>query len=224
MVATLQRTRPGPGRRLRPLVPTLQPRLLLEGKGTQGSTGPPGTKGLRRGPEEPEGCSTKTSSRQAQPTGRGVGSRPQSAPLSCARSGESWRQGSRQPAGHADTVSHASLGRRSCLESVSSRLYCPPGRQLPELPSQGPPLRGPPRLTGLPLWAGLLYWGLLDGRGLPLWGAPSTGAALMGPLPLGVGLLYWGLLDGRSLPLRGPPLQGPPSMGEGVLSPQGDFL
>ena len=45
--------------------------LFLEGQGTQGSTGSPGTKGLMRGLEEPEGCSTETSSGQAQPTGRG---------------------------------------------------------------------------------------------------------------------------------------------------------
>ena len=120
--------------------------LLLEGQGTQGSTGPPGTKGLTRGPEKPERCSTKTSSRQAQPTGRGVGSRPQSIPLSCARSGESWRQGSSRAAGSLrDTLIATNLWVGGLVWSQSQASYtAPPGRRLPELPSQGPPLLGPP--------------------------------------------------------------------------------
>lgn len=195
MVATLQRTQPIPGRRLRPLVPTLQPSVCFwKARGHKGAWAPPGTKGLTRGPGRafprpafPRPAPDRPSDR------KGVGSRPQRHPaLLCQEWGvlEAGRLlGGREPAGHADTISHTSLGRGACAG----------------LPLEMAVLPSPPQG---------------DSSQSSCHRPSSTGASLMDrPSAMG-GLLYGGppLLGWGCLPLLvGPPLQGPPSMGA-VLS------
>lgn len=146
-----------------------------------------------------------------------MGSRPQRhLALLCQEWGvlEAGRlPGGREPAGHADTVSHTSLGRGACAGLPLEMAVLPsPGRQFPELLSQallygaslmdrpsamgGPPLwgasstvMGVPSSTGGPSSTGTSLYGggAFSLGGLPLWGASSTGVAVpssMGGLPL----------------------------------------
>lgn len=204
MVAALQRTQPIPGRRLGPLVPALQPSVCFwKARGHKGAWAPR-NEGLTGDRDQ---LSQDPLSRDQLRTGpadrKGVGSRPQRhLALLCQGVGvlEAEAPPRWQEPGHADTVSHTSLGRGACAGLLSRWLSALPRRQFPELLSQA-----------------LLYGASLDEPGLPLWGGPSSMGASSTVM---IAFLYWWALLYRDLPLWGGafslgglPLWGPPHWG-----------
>lgn len=172
--------------------------LLLEGPDTR-EHGLPRNKGADEGPGEPEGGSTKTSSRTGLADRQGAGSRPQGIP-GVESPGGSCSRAAGSPRDTLTPLATRLWAGGPVLESLLRRLSCPPQGDSSQSSCHRALLYwglldGQAFLYGGLLYGGLLYWGLLYGRGFPLWGPPLLGwgcLPLWGASPCGVGLSLLG--------------------------------